>query len=97
MSSLYYSGDFFFNRSIASWGVNTLCTNQLSNDFEKGQTNSICDDDRAKNPYWNGISMKNGMRNNKTFLNMFQIKDLRPEGHSHTSPQIIPKIGQKEE
>ena len=49
--SLYYSGDFFFNRSIASWGVNTLCTNQLSNDFEKGQTNSICDDDRAKNPY----------------------------------------------
>ena len=26
---------------------------------------------------------------------MIQIKDLRPEGHSHTSPQIIPKIGQK--
>ena len=51
VSSLYYSGDSFFNRSIASWGVNTLCTNQLSNDFEKGQTNSICDDDRAKNPY----------------------------------------------
>ena len=52
VSSLYYSGDFFFNRSIASWGVNTLCTNQLSNDFEKGQTNSICDDDdRAENPY----------------------------------------------
>ena len=51
VSSLYYLGDSFFNRSIASWGVNTLCTNQLSNDFEKGQTNSICDDDRAKNPY----------------------------------------------
>ena len=25
----------FFNRSIASWGVNTLCTNLLSNDLKK--------------------------------------------------------------
>ena len=43
VSSLYYSGDFFFNRSIASWGVNTqLSTNQLSNDLKKVQTYSVC-------------------------------------------------------